>query len=670
VLALTWALPRGATGSSIFIIVGLLGIGMAGHWCCPGPSCLTSSTGDEAHHGVRRVGTYYGLLGLADKLARTLSFVSVGWFLGASGFVANVDQTPNALMAIRALFGPGPALLVLLAVPLLFRFPITRAAHAQARAKLDASARVQVPTTIRPPLARRLLTRFALSFFKVPRDAVRFGLKRFSTRTALVTGGRSLTFGQLNERVGRLVGAMERRGVSKRSIVLMALDDGPELIELRYAAMEAGVVLTAVAPWATAAQVEQLRRLGEPAMLFSDARLPLPLKAALGKLPLASNCRIETGESWDALLAEGPPQAGPRELLPSDVAGLGFTSGTTGEPKVLAMPQGALLKSLALTATNVGTPIGKREVMLSAIPLNGAGSGLVLPLALTGATLVIPTSRDPSLLVETLRSEQVTRAFVTPSQLLDLLDEPGFTRQQLPHLRNIIYGTAAMPVPRLEEAIERMGPIFQQGYGMAEVLPPVSLLQMEHHQIDGQLPPREVLRSVGWVVPEVQVRVVNAQLEDVPAGHVGEVLVKSPTVFEGYWKLEGVDRSVFHQGYLRTGDYGLLTADRRLTVLDRRADLLCRGGRVLYPRLLEEVAYGEPEVKEACMVQGAPDAPLVLVVSPRRGCTVDVESLQQRYEQQADPEERPDEIRVMRALPRSPLQKLLRREIRSLLAFV
>lgn len=669
VLALTWALPRGSASSGVFIVVGLLGIGMAGHWVLPWAIVPDLIDCDEAQYGERRVGTYFGLFGLADKLARTISFVSVGWVLGASGFVANAEQAPNAIWAIRALFGPGSALLVLAAVPLLLRFPIDRAVHARARARLDASMGAPMPTPIRPGLVRRLFTQFALSMFKVPRDAVRFGLKRFSTRTAIVAGDRRLTFGQLKDRVGRLVGAMQHLGVGKGSVVLMALDDGPELIELRYAAMEAGVIVTSVAPWATAAQVELLRQLGEPAMVFFDARLPPSLKAALRKLPMPDERRIETGAPWEALLAAHPPRSGPKHLLPGDVAGLGFTSGTTGEPKVLAMPQGALLKSLALTAMNVGTPVGTHEVMLSAIPLNGAGSGLVLPLALTGATLVIAASLRPDALVETMRSQRVTRAFVTPSQLLDLLDEPGFTREQLPHLRNIIYGTAAMPVPRLEEAIERMGPIFQQGYGMAEVLPPVSLLQMEHHQIDGKLPSREVLRSVGWVVPQVHVRVVNAQLEDVPAGQVGEVLVKSPTVFEGYWRLGGVDRTVFHQGYLRTGDFGLLTEDRRLTVLDRRPDLLHRDGRVLYPRLLEEVAYGEPEVKEACLVQGAPESPLVLVVSPRHGRIIDVESLRRRYERQLDPAERPDEIRVMRALPRSHLQKLLRREVRSLLAF-
>jgi len=449
--------------------------------------------------------------------------------------------------------------------------------------------------------------------------------------------------------------------------VLSALDDGPELLELRYATLEMGAKLGSIAPWSEPAQVLSVTRLGTPAFLFSDARLPGRVKAALAQLPLAEDRRVETGPAWEALLASAPARRSRAHLEPSSLAAVGFTSGTTGTPKVLGVSHGALMKSLALTAINVRAPVGQDEVLLSAIPLNGAGSGLVLPLALTGARLVIAASVEPAALVHTLRAERVTRMFLTPSQLLDLLDEDGFTRAGLPALRNIIYGTAAMPVPRLEEALEKLGPIFQQGYGMAEVLPPVSLLQMEHHVGGGAPAPREVLRSVGWVVPQVRVRVVDEALRDVEPGQVGEVLVDSPTVFASAWEGQAQDASVFHEGFLRTGDFGLLTADGRLTVLDRRADLLRWRGRTLFPRLLEEAAYAEATVKEACVVQAGAEEPPVLFVSPRKGRTVDVASLRRHLEGLLTPGERPEELRVLDALPRSRLQKLLRREVRAML---
>lgn len=516
----------------------------------------------------------------------------------------------------------------------------------------------------RPPFWRRLFTRLVLSTFRVPRDAIRFGFRRFGERTALLHGARQYTFGALEERVGRLVSALQRRSLGRGALVFAALDDGPELLELRYAALELGLVVAGVAPWTPVAGLEPYKQLGAPQFLFLDERLPDEFKQALRAL---AGCEaVETGPEWEALLALGPPTKSREKVLPSDVAGMGFTSGTTGVPKVLTMPQAAMLKSLTLTAMNVRTPVGRHEVMLSAIPLNGAGSGLLLPLALTGATLVIPTSREPGALLELLKARAVTRAFLTPSQLLDLLDDERFTPAFLPALRNIIYGTAPMPVPRLEEALARMGPLFQQGYGMAEVLPPVSLLQMEQHLDAGGRPAsRELLRSAGWVVPQVQVRVVDAQSRDVAAGEVGEILVRSPTVFQGYWRLEGVDRSVFHEGYLRTGDWGTLRADGLLTILDRRGDRLTFEGQTFSARLLEEAVYDEATVKEACLVQRAENERPTLFVSPRRGARVEPDSLKARLRATGVAI---DAVRVLGALPRSPLQKLLRREVRALLA--
>lgn len=676
VLLASWLVPAGDTGLA-YVLVALVGVGMAGHWVLPWAILPDVVDDAEARTGTRQLGVFYGAYGLVDKLARTVGFVSVGWLLGAAGFEPNVAQAGSAALAIRAVFGPVPGLLLLAALPFLIRFPLDRRAHEAVRARLEGRAVHEEPLAAEPPsLLRRLFTRVALSFFKVPRDAVRFGLRRFGPRVAITspggaitTSGRALTFATLEERVLRLASALEARGVGPGSLVLSALDDGPELLELRYATLEMGAKLGSIAPWAEPVQVMGVARLGTPAFLFFDARLPGRLKAALAQLPLAGDRRVETGHEWEALLASAPARRSHARLAPSSLAAVGFTSGTTGTPKVLGVSHGALMKSLALTAINVRAPVGQDEVLLSAIPLNGAGSGLVLPLALTGARLVIAASVEPAALVHTLRAEGVTRMFLTPSQLLDLLDEDGFTRARLPALRNIIYGTAAMPVPRLEEALEKLGPIFQQGYGMAEVLPPVSLLQMEHHVVGGAPAPREVLRSVGWVVPQVRVRVVDEALRDVEPGQVGEVLVDSPTVFASAWEGQAQDASVsvFHEGFLRTGDFGVLTADGRLTVLDRRADLLRWRGRTLYPRLLEEAAYAEATVKEACVVQAAAEEPPVLFVSPRKGRTVDVASLRRHLEVLLTPVERPEELRVLDALPRSRLQKLLRREVRAML---
>lgn len=137
-LASFWFSTAGGPLWLLFASVALAGVGMAGHWVLPWAILPDVVDWDQAQTGERRLGLYYAVYGLTDKLARTIGFTSIGWMLGASGFVANASQGASSVWAIRALFGPVPAVLLLLAVPLLLRFPIDEAAHRKIREQLDA----------------------------------------------------------------------------------------------------------------------------------------------------------------------------------------------------------------------------------------------------------------------------------------------------------------------------------------------------------------------------------------------------------------------------------------------------------------------------------------------------------------------------------------------------
>ncbi len=515
-----------------------------------------------------------------------------------------------------------------------------------------------------PSFIRRRLTRLVLSRFVVPRDAIRFGLRRHPNGLALVTPEARLTYRALADRVARTVGVLQGLGLQKGGRIDVVVGDGVDQVVLRLAAMEMGVVQGALPPWAQESQVEALFSVGLPDLLVLASDLAPRLREALEALPLDADRKLRMGSGWEALLARTTPAKSFAPLHAGDGAALGFTSGTTGEPKAIITLQGALMASLSLTAFNVRVSVMGHETIMPAMPLTGAGAGVLLPSVVTGATLVLPRAHDAATLCQTMRDEVVTRLFVTPSQLIDLLDEPSFTRESLPTLRNVIYGTAPMPVPKLEEALGRFGPIFQQGYGMAEVLPPVSLLQVEHHNVNGAIASREVLRSQGWVVPGVRVRIVDDSDRDVAPGTVGQVLVQSPTLFAGYWRRDGVDRSVFHQGFLRTGDFGWLSADGKLTVLDRGVDVAVRQGQRVFPRLIEEAAHDVDGVKEACLVQLAAESPLVLFVSPRRGYELSGSAIAAHLAAVLPAEQRPDAVKVVPGIPRSRLEKINRKLVR------
>jgi acyl-CoA synthetase (AMP-forming)/AMP-acid ligase II len=165
---------------------------------------------------------------------------------------------------------------------------------------------------------------------------------------------------------------------------------------------------------------------------------------------------------------------------------------------------------------------------------------------------------------------------MTPSQLIDLLDWSELARYDISSLKNLIYGTAPMPAAKLEEAIVRLGPIFQQGYGMAEILPPVSLLQMEHHVHNGEPAARNILSSAGRVVNGVKVQVVDDQSQPAKAGEIGEILIQSPTAFSGYWQQKDLTNKVLNNGWYHSSDYGFFDQYGLLYILDRKSDLIHR----------------------------------------------------------------------------------------------
>lgn len=515
-------------------------------------------------------------------------------------------------------------------------------------------------------LKKWLLKRY-LARYRIPRDMTRQAFRRYPERTALVTTRGSLSFADLGRRVYSLSRGLEDLGIEKGGRVFTLLPDGREQVEARLACFESGLILTSFHTAHPQSAVLGAARTAPPDVLLVDPGIGADTAHALAlEHPGLTILETGPGKNYEDLLDTAEARPSRRPVDPHDPAALGFTSGTTGEPKALFTTHEVIVTSLKLTATNVSITPGQPDTFVLGIPLVGAGSGVVLPMLFSGSTLVIPEAYTAEAVLDAINKHQATRTFVTPSLLIDFLDLPD---ADLNSLRNVIYGTAPMPAPKLEEAVRRWGPIFQQGYGMAEVLPPVSLLQMHDHGTRDQPAPREVLRSVGRVVPEVEVRIIDPEGNDLPPGEVGEILIDSPTTFSGYWKSPELNRRVLRDGWYHTRDLGFLDQDGLLHVLGRRTDLIHREDRTIYPLRVEEAAHDHPAVKEACLVSDPHDRELILAVSLRSSFRGDsqaeiINQLRETLDEQLPAGHGPDRVAVLDELPRSYLVKVLHREIR------
>ncbi|MBS3750806.1 MAG: acyl--CoA ligase [Anaerolineales bacterium] len=514
---------------------------------------------------------------------------------------------------------------------------------------------------------KKWLLKLYLGKYRLPRDMVRDAFQRYPDRAALVKGRGRLTFADLEKRVYSLVQGLEARGINKGDRVFTLLPDGWEQIEVRLACFESGFILTPFHSAHPRSAIMKAAQLATPAALIVDPEIGQKAARDLAqKNP--EMVVISTGEEgeYESMLETHRPIPSNHTIHPQDAASLGFTSGTTGKPKALFTNHEVIVTSLKLTATNVSVTPGQRDTFVLGIPLVGAGSGVVLPMLFSGSTLIIPPAYTARQVMAAIIEHRATRTFLTPSLLIDFLDMP---EADLSSLRNVIYGTAPMPVPKLEEAIRRWGPIFQQGYGMAEVLPPVSLLQMDDHGTQDDPAPRQVLRSVGKIVPEVKVKIVDSGGKEVEPGEKGEILIDSPTTFNGYWKAPELNQRVLRDGWYHTRDMGSIHPRGWLHVLGRRADIIHQDGGEIFPLQVEEIAHDHPAVKEACLVGDSENQTMILAVSLRRYHRGDdprnvAEDIKRWMAKNLPEAHHPDQVAVFNELPRSYLVKVLHREVR------
>jgi acyl-CoA synthetase (AMP-forming)/AMP-acid ligase II len=408
-------------------------------------------------------------------------------------------------------------------------------------------------------------------------------------------------------------------------------------------------------------------------------------------------------DGYHGLLTSTLPRHGSRSIDSGSLAGLGFTSGTTGAPKGVTATHRAAADS-CLRLLRIIDQVASPEVaegFLTGIPIFAAGSGFVVPALVLGMTNHVPDRFDAVRTLDLIEGGRVSFAFLTPSQLTDILDTPLEERDLTP-LKMIVYGSASTPAATVAEAVRRLGPVLLQGYGMSECPPPVTILRAEDHGTREHPADTEALSSAGFPAENVRLMIEAEDGRALQAFEIGEVLVSSPAITAGYFgdpertaqarrvigasadvasygadgRLHVSDRPPCDplHGWWRSGDMGFLDGAGRLHVLERKQDILHRDGRALYPRVIEEAVAEHPSVKEVCVVHLPGTEIIVAAVSLKarfRGKTppdVFARELLAFLSSRLLPDERPDEVRVFPELPRSVQGKVLKREVRNALA--
>lgn len=412
------------------------------------------------------------------------------------------------------------------------------------------------------------------------------------------------------------------------------------------------------------------------AALFASAGLAEALRPLLPE-----SCRLEV---MPATRDEAPgTPADPRTVIdvaPDHLAWLFFTSGTTGRSK------GAMLSHRNLMAQAIAhladiDPLDEHCSQLHGAPLSH-GSGLyLLPSIARGARQVIPASGgfEPGEFLDLCDHHPGCSAFLAPTMVQRLCQALDADEGRPPPagLRTIVYGGGPMYVEDLRRAMARFGPVFAQIYGQGEAPMTITGLSRRAH-VDAD---DARLGSVGFARSGVEVRVVAAtdrdRPVDLPAGAVGEVIVRGDVVMKGYWRNPEATDAALRGGWLWTGDLGSLDARGCLTLRDRSKDVIISGGSNIYPREVEEVLLADDAVLEVSVI-GQPDPEwgevVIAVVVPRDAAVVDDDgacvalaaSLDRHCLARIARFKRPKHYRFVAALPKNSYGKVLKRELRSL----
>jgi acyl-CoA synthetase (AMP-forming)/AMP-acid ligase II len=461
-------------------------------------------------------------------------------------------------------------------------------------------------------------------------------------------------------------GLRDELGLVPGDRVAIVMRNRPEYLEALYAIWHAGLVAVPVNARLHREELGFILDHCAARVVVCDDEHAGDVESLVGEVDSLSAVVVAPGERWTRLLSASPVALVP--LRPEDPAWLFYTSGTTGRPKGATLTARNLLMASLSYFADID-PVSPHDAVLHAAPLSH-GSGLYgVPHVARGAVSVVPESGgvDGDEVAALLSRWPATSFFAAPMMVKRLAADPAVAAVAA-HLKTIIYGGAPMYLADLEDALAVFGPRLAQIYGQGETPMTITALSKADHADRGHPRWRDRMQSVGVPRTDVEVRVVDDEDRPLPAGEIGEVVVRGDVVMAGYWNQPEATAEALRGGWLHTGDVGSFDADGYLTLRDRSKDLIISGGMNIYPREVEEALLRHPGVRAAAVV-GRPDpewgeSVVAFVVAADAAAPPPAHELDRTCLDHIARYKRPKDYRFVDALPTNNYGKVLKRELR------
>lgn len=477
---------------------------------------------------------------------------------------------------------------------------------------------------------------------------------RHGDRPAVKLDEHVLSYRELYHRAAAVAGDLRAHGVSPGDRVGLMLPNVPAYPVLFYGSLLAGAVAVPMNPLLGAREVEYYLTDSGMTVVYgldgSDAVIP----GAAAKVGIRSVLVPSTGP----INLSGNPVYETTDRTDDDTAVILYTSGTTGKPKGAELTHRNMSSNAATTVDSL-IQVGADDVILGCLPLfHVFGLTCGLNAAVKAAALLTLVPRfDASKALEVLARDRVTVLEGVPTMYAAILHSPDAETTDMSSLRTCITGGAPMPVEILKAFERKFDCEIYEGYGLSETAPIACFNQPGHQRRPG---------TIGIPVRGCALRVVGDDGEDVPDGVPGEIAIQGENLMKGYWNRPEATAEAIPDGWFRTGDIATRDGDGYYTIVDRKKDLIIRGGYNVYPREVEEVLYEHPAVAEAAVI-GIKHVDLGeeigAAVALKRGARADVGELKAFVRDRLAAYKYPREIWFVDSLPKGPTGKILRREV-------
>jgi long-chain acyl-CoA synthetase len=465
-----------------------------------------------------------------------------------------------------------------------------------------------------------------------------------------------LTYVQLRSAAGRMNTLLASLGVEPGDRVGLMLPNVPAFPIAFYGALAAGAIVVPMNPLLKSREVSYY--LGD-----SGAKVLLAWHAAAGEAAKGAadaGAQMIPAESADLAgllrdLDAAPGQSGRQD---DDDAVILYTSGTTGRPKGAELTHAGLVRNATLTGRTL-LRNSSDDVIMGCLPLFhvfGLTCGLNATVAAAGTLTLLPRF-DPAKALDIMQRDAVTIFEGVPTMYAAMLHLPDADPAKTQTLRVCVSGGAAMPVEVLRGFEEKFGCMILEGYGLSETSPVASFNHPDRVRKPG---------SIGTPVVGVEMRLIDDHGDTAPEGEIGEIVIRGHNVMKGYWGKPEATAEAIRDGWFRTGDMARVDSDGYYFIVDRKKDLIIRGGYNVYPREIEEVLHEHPAVAEVAVI-GIPHPELGeevgAAVALKPGASATPEELRAFAKDRVAAYKYPRHVWLVDALPKGPTGKILRREV-------